>query len=389
MTLRRESLGDLCTLVKGTSSIAKTASGPFTLVTTGETHKTADSYQFDEEAVCIPLISSTGHGHASLKRVHYQTGRFALANLLAAALIRDRSRLSAKYLVRYLMLNKDRLIVPLMTGAANMSISMDRLASVPIEFPSLIEQKRIVDLLDKVDEVRQLRERADRRTAGLVPALFHEMFGRHIQTSPILVTLDGAAAPRGWRWERLTDVARLATGHTPSRKVREYWEGGDIPWITLTDIRALDGKVAQATIQCVTKKGIENSSAVRLPRNTVCFSRTASVGFVTVMGREMCTSQDFVNWVCGDQVDPLYLMGAFIQAREYLRSLASGSTHKTIYFPTVERFCVLVPPLPLQKDFALRVTEIRDLELDQAISRERIERLFEATLQGELHGAGQ
>lgn len=52
----------------------------------------------------------------------------------------------------------------------------------------------------------------------------------------------------GWRWHRLTDVARLATGHTPSRRHPEY-RGGDIPWLQLPDIRALDGKVATETSQ--------------------------------------------------------------------------------------------------------------------------------------------
>ena len=70
MKRTRASLGELCTLVKGTSPISKTPPGAYPLITTGEEHRTAESYQLDGEAVCIPLISSTGHGHASLKRVH-------------------------------------------------------------------------------------------------------------------------------------------------------------------------------------------------------------------------------------------------------------------------------------------------------------------------------
>src|SRR6266540_923376 len=141
MKQQRASLGELCTLVKGTSPISKTAAGPYPLVTTGENHKTAGNFQFDAEAACIPIISSTGHGHASLKRVHYQSGKFALANLLVAAMVKDHSALSTKFLARYLMWTKDRLIVPLMTGAANMSLSIDRLATVPVEFPALAEQE--------------------------------------------------------------------------------------------------------------------------------------------------------------------------------------------------------------------------------------------------------
>lgn len=278
-------------------------------------------------------------------------------------------------------------ITRLVTGSAQQNFGPSHLRATRISLPPLAEQERMVRLLDEADELRKLRAQADRRTADLIPSLFHEMFGRHVKSPSVPVSLEGTSAPKGWVWSMLTDVARLATGHTPSRRVPEYWKG-TIPWISLTDIRALDGTVAQNTSQSVTELGIENSSSVKLPKGTVCFSRTASVGFVTVMGREMCTSQDFVNWVCGDRLDPIYLMGALMQAREHLRSLASGSTHKTIYFPTVEQFRVLVPPLTLQKEFAIRVSEIRAMQAEQAASRRRLDDLFQSMLhrafQGEL-----
>ena len=109
----RSALGELCDLIKGSTQISKTRPGPFPLVTTGEERKTADHFQFDTEVVCVPMISSTGHGHASLKRVHYQAGKFALANLLTALLVKDKSVLSPRFLQIYLNYYKDVLIVPL------------------------------------------------------------------------------------------------------------------------------------------------------------------------------------------------------------------------------------------------------------------------------------
>jgi type I restriction enzyme, S subunit len=152
----------------------------------------------------------------------------------------------------------------------------------------------------------------------------------------------------GWRWHRLTDLARLATGHTPSRRRPDYWDG-HIPWIQLPDIRALDGQEATDTSEHVSPLGIENSAAVVLPAGTVCLSRTASVGFVTVMGRDMATSQDFVNWVCGPDLDPHFLMHLFIACRKEIRDLGSGAVHHTIYFPTVESFSVCVPDVKEQR----------------------------------------
>jgi type I restriction enzyme S subunit len=218
--------------------------------------------------------------------------------------------------------------------------------------------------------------------------MFLDLFGSHKQT-PVTIGDKLEGHPLGWRWELLTDVARLATGHTPNRKRADYWNG-DTPWITLTEIRRLDGTVAEHTTENITKAGIDNSSAVKLPAGTVCFSRTASVGFVTVMGREMATSQDFVNWVCGPQLDFTYLMHAFLRSRARLRSLSTGSTHKTIYFPTVEQFRALIPPLSLQHEFARRIAAVEKLRTSHRAALAKLDALF-ATLQnrafrGELFG---
>jgi type I restriction enzyme S subunit len=112
-----------------------------------------------------------------------------------------------------------------------------------------------------------------------------------------------------------------------------------------------------------TPEGIANSSAVLLPKGTVCFSRTASVGFSTIMGIEMSTSQDFVNWVCGPELLPEYLMNALIFSRARLRGLSTGSTHKTIYFSTVEQFRVLLPPVDLQARFCQLISKVDSMSL--------------------------
>ena len=66
------SIGELCTITKGSTSIMKAVPGPYPLVTTGPERKSSIDYDFDDEAVCIPLVSSTGHGHKSLNYIHYQ-----------------------------------------------------------------------------------------------------------------------------------------------------------------------------------------------------------------------------------------------------------------------------------------------------------------------------
>jgi type I restriction enzyme S subunit len=155
-------------------------------------------------------------------------------------------------------------------------------------------------------------------------------------------------APKNWRWAQLTELARLESGHTPSRRHPEYW-GGNIPWIGIQDAKANDGWRIQDTEEKTNELGIENSSARVLPENTVCLSRTASVGYVVVMGRPMATSQDLVNWVCSKQLDHNFLKYLFIAEDEDLLRFSSGAVHQTIYFPEVKAFHICYPSFPEQQ----------------------------------------
>lgn len=260
-------------------------------------------------------------------------------------------------------------------GVAQPGINATTLKALRIPVPALPEQRRIAEILDKADALRVKRRAVLAQLDSLTQSIFLDMFTKELDGPAIDLVEERVGVPNGWSWELLTNVARLATGHTPDRERSDYWNG-DIPWISLTDIRELDGKVAQQTIENVTAEGIEHSSSVLLPEGTVCFSRTASIGFVTVMGREMATSQDFVNWVCGSRLDPTYLMWALLDARKRLRALSSGSTHKTIYVRVVEQFRGLVPPMALQREFARRVAIIECTKTASRASLAELSALF-------------
>src|SRR3546814_20668635 len=80
-------------------------------------------------------------------------------------------------------------------------------------------------------------------------------------------------APRNWNWVPLTSVAKMESGHTPSRRKPDYW-GGDIPWIGVKDAKRNHGSTILATLENTNEIAIANSSARVLPKGTVCLSRT-------------------------------------------------------------------------------------------------------------------
>ncbi|TQE99675.1 MAG: restriction endonuclease subunit S [Spiribacter salinus] len=116
-----------------------------------------------------------------------------------------------------------------------------------------------------------------------------------------------------------------------------------------------------------------------LPKHTVCLSRTASVGYVIVMGRPMATSQDFVNWICDpDALDYRYLKYVLLAEKNAFSRFAHGTTHQTIYFPEVKAFHVCAPDVDGQRAIADVLSALDDkIEQNRRTAR-ALERLARA-----------
>ena len=152
-TSPRYELWQLCDVTKGVSPIQKTNPGQYPLVVTTAERKTSDEYQFDAKAVCIPLVSSRGHGVASLNHVYYQEGKFALGNILCALVPLDESKLIAKYLYYYFEETKDYSLVPLMKGGANVALRIDDIVKISVPVPPIETQEKIIYSLEHFEEL--------------------------------------------------------------------------------------------------------------------------------------------------------------------------------------------------------------------------------------------
>ena len=146
-------IGECCSLVKGNTPIQKATPGEYPLVVTTAERKTSSSFQFDQPSVCIPLVSSRGHGVASLNEIYYQDGKFAVGNILCCVTPIDQKQLSARFLSVFLNYAKDWLLVPKMQGGANVSLSVDSISRTRIPVPPLPVQQEIVRLLDHFTEL--------------------------------------------------------------------------------------------------------------------------------------------------------------------------------------------------------------------------------------------
>jgi len=189
--------------------------------------------------------------------------------------------------------------------------------------------------------------------------------------------------PAHWDVAKICMVARLESGHTPSRQHPEYWlpEECTIPWFSLADVWQLrEGKqeYLRETNEKISPRGLANSAARLLPAGTVVLSRTASVGFAGIMPHPMATTQDFANWVCGSRLQPEYLLYALRAMEDEFRRATMGSTHQTIYMPDIRRLTIPVPPKQEQTSLVQQV-RVRLAPLDELLAKK--ERLLDLLLE--------
>jgi type I restriction enzyme S subunit len=143
-----------------------------------------------------------------------------------------------------------------------------------------------------------------------------------------------------WRDLPLGDLASITSGGTPSRDVPAYW-GGDIPWVTPTDITACRTNYLFATADRITQKGLLNSSAKVLPAGSILFTSRATVGISRIAGIPVCTNQGFKSLSPFPSIDGKFLFYQVQRLRGSFERYAAGST-----FPEINKADTARVPIP-------------------------------------------
>jgi type I restriction enzyme S subunit len=170
-----ERLGNLATLAKGPTGIQSAAPGRFPLVVTAEERSSCDHFDFDGAAAIVPMVSSAGHGKARINRLHYQEGKFALGSILCAIFPISKEIISARFLYEYLTAFKEELLVPRMIGTANVSLTIGKIAEVPVPLVSRRIQQRVEGLMALCDRLEAAQEEREKRRDRLAAASLHSL----------------------------------------------------------------------------------------------------------------------------------------------------------------------------------------------------------------------
>lgn len=147
--------------------------------------------------------------------------------------------------------------------------------------------------------------------------------------------------PKNWVWIEIGSIIEVVSGGTPKSNVTEYYENGDIAWITPADLSGYNSIYISNGRRNITKLGLEKSSAKLMPKDSVLMSSRAPIGYVVIADNDICTNQGFKSFLPSPVYMPKYLFYYLKYSKELIESLGSGTTFleisgakaKTIPFP--------------------------------------------------------
>lgn len=327
-------LDECCTLEKGKTPIQKAVPGEYPLVVTTAERKTANTYQFDTATVCVPLVSSRGHGVASLNAVYYQEGKFALGNILCGVTPLPDSGLSAKFLYYYLNLKKDTLIVPLMKGGANVSLTVNSLKTVLMPIPPLEVQVEVIRLIDKFEELLTTLEKD-----------LKKRWTQYEYYRNKLLTFDDSV-----KVVTLQDICiNTCSGGTPKSTNKEYYDG-EIPWLRTQEV---DWDDIYDTGVKITQKGLDNSSAKWIPKDCLIIAMYGATAAKAAINRiPLTTNQACCNLQIDGEIADLRYVFHWMR-KEYLRLKGMGQgSQSNINAAIIRSYPIPLPPLEEQRKIA-------------------------------------
>ena len=313
---------------------------------------------FEPGCILFPRSGSVALNHRAILRVR------ACVVSHIGVLQNFRPEITAGFLYLYLTAFDMTALSKKTTGVDSIAFADVKRISVPV--PPLAEQERIVKLLDETDELRKLRARADRRTATLIPALFHEMFGGPINN------------PKGWEVCSFGEVGKLDRGRSKNRPRDEpSLYGGEYPFIQTGDVANSNGEITAYT-QTYSEKGLAQSRM--WPAGTLVITIAANIGKTAILTFPACFPDSMVGFIPNDKVIVDYVRPWLVTMESRLQEAAPQMAQKNINLRILGDLMIPVPPLPLQKEFAERAAKIRKLEAGQATSRTRLDALFQSML---------
>jgi type I restriction enzyme S subunit len=255
------------------------------------------------------------------------------------------------------------------TGASYPAVSDRIIFDSSIPLPPLAEQRRIAEVLDRAEALRAKRRAALAQLDSLTQSLFLDLFG------------DPVRNPKNWPMKPFGEICDTRLGKMLDQKkqtgehLRPYLRNASVQWFRfdLDDMSKMDfDEKARKLFRLkdgdllICEGGEPGRAAVWRGEIEECYYQKA---LHRARPRGDSAIPDFLAW-------QLWFLA-------HRGGLGDHVTSATIAHLTGEKLNVMkvpLPPLPLQREFARRVTAVEALKTAQRASLAELDALF-ATLQ--------
>lgn len=222
--------------------------------------------------------------------------------------VRPSEEIDSLFLYYFFCLNATKEFVrSIAVGATMPSINTKLLGEVEVLCPEIEEQRKIADILSKIDDKIEENQKINENLEQQALALFTNFYD---QSNTEV---------------NFTDLIQILGGGTPKTGESTYWNGG-IPFFTPKDVGT---PYTLATEKTITEDGLSHCNSRLYPVNTVFVTARGTVGKIGLAGVPMAMNQSCYA-LSGKNIHQLLVYFYTLKAVDRLKHKASGAVFDAI-----------------------------------------------------------
>ena len=156
--------------------------------------------------------------------------------------------------------------------------------------------------------------------------------------------------PDGVEYKTLSEVFDTRNGYTPSKKEKNFWENGTIPWFRMEDIRENGGILDKAT-QYVSQEAVKGSP---FPANSIIVATSATIGEHALITVPSIANQRFTYLMIKEQYkddyDPKFLYYYCFKLDEYCKECLNQGNFASVDMKKFAKFQFPRLPIEIQRE---------------------------------------
>ena len=253
------------------------------------------------------------------------------------------------------------------TTARRRSIPDAEFCAMRIEYPSLNEQKIIVDIIEKAKQVINLRSLELDTLDALIKARFVELFGDPVSNS---YGLPEATLPE------LGEFGRGISKHRP-RNDSELL-GGEYPLIQTGDV-ANAGLYITSYNSTYSELGLKQSKMWE--KGTLCITIAANIAKTAILTFDACFPDSVVGFTANEKTNNIFIHYWFLFFQAILESQAPESAQKNINLKILSELRVIVPEKEKQDEFVDFIKQVDKSKVAVQKALDETQLLFDSLMQ--------